>query len=258
MEMTFNDYINNPMGRKNAVISNREMHRTFYTQKFDKLLLRENGNIIYALYTDKDNYYIHINIPSEVIKDFYYDVVIMFYPKSSSSSSEKTLENYNVKFFSNDPSFVYTFAHAFIENKLFINDLEEKMSKEAVKKTAKEKNPKNEVGYVKSLYFAFLYIKSKGLMTKVQFNSNKTWKKKDMLNKIMYASDKIEARQYAAEKLSISKKNTQSKAKSIQNQRGTSGSNIISSSKSVSTTKKVSTVNKVNKKSSGIKYSKKI
>lgn len=247
MEMTFTEYINNPMGRKNAVISNREMHRTFYTEKFNKILLRENGNIIYALYTDADNYYIHINIPSEVVKNFYYDVLVKFSPPSK-VSTDKNLESYNVQFFSNDPAFVYTFAHSFIENKLFITDLEDRMSKEAVKKIAKEKNPKNEVGYVKSLYFAYLYMKAKGLFNKSMYNKNNTWKKKDILNKVMYASDKIEARQAYAEKQSISKKNTESKVNNTPRTIISSKQNRSNVSNTVGTVKNVSTIGAKKKK----------
>ena len=36
--MTFDQYIQNAMGIKNAVISNREMYRTMYTEKLNKIL----------------------------------------------------------------------------------------------------------------------------------------------------------------------------------------------------------------------------
>ena len=76
MKITFKDYINNPMGVKNSVFSNREMYRNLYKDKLDKLLVRESGKIDYYLYTNKDIYIVHIKVPSETVKDFYYDVVL--------------------------------------------------------------------------------------------------------------------------------------------------------------------------------------
>ena len=62
MNMTFDDYIKNPAGVKNAVYSHREMYRNLYIGKLDKILLRETGKINYTLYSDKSNnqYYVHM------------------------------------------------------------------------------------------------------------------------------------------------------------------------------------------------------
>src|SRR5574344_1870298 len=153
--MTYSDYIANPMGRKNAVFGQKEMFRTLYSLKFENIMVREMGKFDYTLYVDgkSDTYVAHMKVPSEVIPKFYYDTIIKFYPPGD-GASKVTLEKYNVKFYSNDPAFVYTFAHAFIENEIFIDELLPKMSKESIDKVATEKNPKNEVGYVKSIYFA--------------------------------------------------------------------------------------------------------
>ena len=52
--MTFDEYIQNPMGKENAVISNRNMYRILYSEKLDKILVREAGNIVYKLYKEKN------------------------------------------------------------------------------------------------------------------------------------------------------------------------------------------------------------
>ena len=72
MEMSYDQYIQNPMGVANAVISNRNMYRELYMTKLDKLLVREMGKIHYTLYKSKSKYYVYIKIPSEVIEQFYY------------------------------------------------------------------------------------------------------------------------------------------------------------------------------------------
>ena len=202
--MTFDEYISNPMGKKNAVFSQREVFREIYTKKLDAILVREVGKVKYQLYYDKKNskYYIHFKIPSEPIKDFYYDTVIEFYTKDHGISIGKSLSKYDVKFYSNDPSFVFTFAHAMKKNDMFIKDLEPRMAKKALKEVGKEKNPKDEVGYVKSIFFAYLLMKNYGLFAKVQFESYaKPYNKKELLNTVTQAEEKVQARIDAGEDL---------------------------------------------------------
>ena len=116
MKMTFDEYIKNPMGKDNSVFSKRGMYKDLYTGKFDAILAREAGNIDFMLYkSDDSKYTIHIKIPSEVVEKFYYDVVIEFSTKEKFDFVRPTLSNYDVKFFSNDPAFVFTFAYSYVE-----------------------------------------------------------------------------------------------------------------------------------------------
>lgn len=201
MKITYTQYINNPLGEKNSVITNRGMYQKMYRDKLDKILLREGGKVKYNLYKSKDEYYIHFKIPSEVIDKFYYDTVIEFYTDDALKKRSPSLRDYNVKFYSNDPAFVYTFAHAFIKNNIFITDLESKMTKESVNKVAKEKNPKNLVGYVKSLFFAYLLIGDYGLFSKAIFDKTASkYSKTKILKDVEHAKDKIRKRQEEEEK----------------------------------------------------------
>ena len=122
--MTLEEYIANPMGKNNATFTPlmRESVKKSYKAKFDNVMLRENGKIGYYLYKDNKNnaYYIHLKIPSEVIENFYYDVVFKFFTSSDQDTGGgKNLEKYQVQFFSNDPAFVYTYAYVFAHNDLF-------------------------------------------------------------------------------------------------------------------------------------------
>jgi hypothetical protein len=212
--ITFDDYIKNPMSRDNAVFSHRDMYATLYKNKLDTIMVRENGKANYFLYIDKKsgNYFVHIKVPSEVVPDFYYDVVIKFSPTNAVTSMTRTIKDYNVKFYSNDPSFVFTFAHAFLENGLFIEELKSKMSKEAIKTVAKEKNPSNQVGYVKSLYFAYLIMKDRSLFDKIKFDSEANpLDIRRLLSSIEEADIKIAKRQDKGNELS--KKNRTEKKK---------------------------------------------
>ena len=127
MKMTLEQYITNPMGKNNAVLSSivRETIRRDYTQRFNNILLRENGKIIYFLYKDSKNnsYYAHIRVPSEVISNFYYDTVIKFFTDASVKDAGRSLEKYYTQFYSNDPAFVFTYANTFLGNGLFIKEL---------------------------------------------------------------------------------------------------------------------------------------
>ena len=197
--MTIQEYINNPSGGKTSVMTYRSMYSNLYNDKWSKIMTRENGRIDYQLYMDKDTYYAHIKIPSEVVPKFYYDVVLKFVLRKGANS---LLNGADVQFFSNDPHFNYTYTHAFIENKLAIIELKERMSKASVKNKASEKNPKDEIGYVKSLYFAFIVMQSKGLFNLTYFKTlAKKFDKKELLSNVMDTEQKVADRVLEASKL---------------------------------------------------------
>lgn len=248
--MTFDEYINNPMGIKNSVISNREMYRTMYMNKLDKILVRETGTINYKLYKDKNKYYCYMKIPSEVVPNFYYDVIAEFTePKDKKIPLDATLKNYNVRFFSNDPSFVFTFCHAFIKNKLFINEYSDKMSKEAIKRRAVEKNPQEIVGYVKSLYFMYLIMRKKDLFIKIKYSD--VYNEKIIKKEIMEADKKIHLRQESNKKINVEKKKEKQKLKDNINrssmEKGIHNTNSIKTTKMSSTTRKTNTIKRTKK-----------
>lgn len=213
MEMTLEQYILNPMGKNNAVLnaSTREIMRKTYSSKFDNILLREHGKIEYYLYEDSKNnaYWMYAKIPSETVKNFYYDVVLKFTANENVKSAGTDLFKYNVRFYSNDPAFVYTYAHVFSKNDLFIKELSSKMSKQALKKAAVEKNPGNDIGYVKTIYFAYLLMKNRNLNKLNRFKSeSKPLDPRLLLSFIEYADTKIEKRQEEGAKVNKRKKTT--------------------------------------------------
>ena len=78
--MSFDRYIDNPSG--GSVFTNRNIYKNMYRRKFGNVLVREQGQIKYTVYKSGDafdSYYIHIKVPSEVIDNFYYDVVIRLF-----------------------------------------------------------------------------------------------------------------------------------------------------------------------------------
>lgn len=194
MDMTLGEYINNPMGVKNSVFSHREIYRSMYAEKLDKLYLRENGNIAFTVYKKSTKeYLIHFKIPSESAEQVYYDTVLQFIAPGTEQELEDTIENYTVKFFSNDPSFVFTFAYAFMKKDLFIKDLKTKLSKYTRETPASVRNPENQVSYVKSFYFAYLIMLNKNMFLKVRLDSvAENYSKGKLLSEVMNSDEKIE------------------------------------------------------------------
>lgn len=219
MKITLREYINNPLGKGPTInASVRESVRRDYTERWNTLMVRENGRVIHEFYYDKKHnvYYCHIKVPSEVVPKFYYDVVFRFFADESVKEDGRSLDLYNVQFFSNDPAFVFNYAHAFIENDLFIKDLIPKMSREAVKKVAKEKNPQNLTGYVKAIYFAYLYMRDHGLFNVAAHAGDKNYNKKDLQREVRDADTVVENRQKEGQKLTKKKvKENNAKNKTI-------------------------------------------
>ena len=249
--MSFDKYIDNPSGGA-TVITNRNMYKDMYKSKFDRVLLRENGKIEWKAYYANDNedsFYIYMKIPSEVISKFYYDVVVRLYTTENKKKSNANLREHAVEFYSNDPAFVYTFAHAFSKNNLFIKDLEPKMSKTALKDVAKVKNPKDNIWYVKSLYFAYLTMEKYHLFNRNILNQNgKKYNKKELLSIISNAADKIRARQEAQQKLD----NEKTKAKKVTTQ----NTNVQSKHTKTSNIVKTSIVSKTSRITNRVKTTK--
>jgi hypothetical protein len=249
MNITFNQYILNPQLKSNAVLNAtaREAIRGNYIKKYNAILLRERGKINYFLYYDKRNnrYYGHFKIPSETVNKFYYDVVLEFFADENVSNTED-LFKYYIKFYSNDPAFVYTHAHAFNTNDLFISELSSKMSRKALKKEAVEKNPSNQIGYVKTIYFAYLYMKEKGLNDVSKFKGEaNSFSKIGLLSKIEKADKKIEDREAEGAKLQKIKKNAKDKNKLAAPVSKTITPNLgVKKTKTVNTVKSVKTVKK--------------
>lgn len=212
---SFDKYINNPGGEGVSFASNRSMYKSMYKQKFDNVLIREQGQIKYTIYRTgdtQDSYFIHMKIPSEVVDKFYYDVVIRLYTKDNALKSSASMREYRVQFFSNDPAFVYTFAHAFAKNNLFIEDLKPKMMKESLRTVAKTKNPKDNVWYVKSLFFAYLAMEKYSLFNRAMLNQHAIkYNKRTLLQNVEPASKKVKDRQEAAEKLAKEERDKKAK-----------------------------------------------
>jgi hypothetical protein len=238
MKQTLNGYIDNPMG-KGSVMSQKELIQKSYEQKYGQVMLKEQGKFQCYLFTPtvKGEYYIHIRIPSESTEKIYYDVVIQFYPGSNEVKSESHLRNYFVRFYSNDPAFVFTYANAFKSQDLFITNLSDKMSRLAMRKSAEIRNPSSNIGYVKSIYFAFLYIKDHSLFNKSLYDAGIKFNMQALKSNVMHSDDKMKESNEIRAKARKDKKEAKLAKQRASEEKRVSGKGMSKRTSSISKTK---------------------
>lgn len=155
--LTLKEFLDNPMGRGSTAIPNKELIKSDLVRRYEKL----KKDIKVKVYKDKKEFYFHVTIPSESKRNNTYDVVIQFIPDVDTINIGKSIEKYNVKFFSNCPSFVYTFAYVFNSYGYFIETLADKYDDKVLDDMPVIRNPNEIVSFEKSIYFAGLYIRDK-------------------------------------------------------------------------------------------------
>ena len=215
-------------------------------------MAREANGMRFTLYKSKNEkrFIAHFYVPSEVVPRFVYDVVVEFTAPSDEVAAEKTLKNYQVKFFANDPAFVFTFAHAFRTAGMFFDALSSKMSRLALKEKPKETNPKEIIGYVKSIYFAYIFYKGKGLYNKTMWYNATPINMKTLTGSITHADVIYEKRTAAGAKLAKkSKPHSVSSARAVSNPVAkTSKSSVSKAVTTTRTVRKVGTVARTKRK----------
>lgn len=204
--ITFEEYINNPTGARSRMVGEKDIAKKMYNDRYSKMLLRCAGNINYLLFRDKNpqtadsRFVIYIQMPSESTERLFYDVAIEFTAEDDVKRKINNLNAYHVRFFSNDPNFVYTYAYAFKNKDLLIPELISKISPKALKQAPHKTNPNETAGYVKSIYFAYLFMQSKGLFNKLMWiNAASLTEMKKFFQQFIMTSDKklTYAQQYA-------------------------------------------------------------
>ena len=251
MKITLDQYILNPMGRRNAVMNAvaREAIASDYLKRYARVMMREHSIMKHTLYKDErhNRYIAHIKVPSETVSKFYYDIVLEFTANEDVKAGGEDLFKYNCRFFSNDPAFVYTYAHVFKEDEIFYTDLRSKMSKVALKKAPTETNPSNTVGYVKTIYFAYLFMRSRDLNNRSKFTAQAIpMNLKRLVSEVEDVDDKITARQEEGAKLQKEKtKEKRNEDKLVKNAKRVENTTAIKPIRKVEGTKKVNTVGKI-------------
>ena len=169
--MNITEYLDNPLG-KGAILPGKNFIVDDYNRRFTELVMK--SKIEYTILLDKDDYLIHLLIPTESKeRDNTYDVVIRFFLTDKSKKVSTTIKGYDIEVFSNCPSFTYTYAYAYNMNGMLISDLKDKYEDTILSKPPMSRNPGIIVNYEKSIYFACKYIiENDSLLSKVHLNAN--------------------------------------------------------------------------------------
>lgn len=117
------------------------------------------GIELLAVKRELTDLFVWLKIPSEDEKmknNIKYDLVIKFLDINNSTHiTDDTL----VEIFCNAPNFVFTYAYAFNSHGSLIKKYIHLLPILAITQPASARNPFNVVGFIKQIYFAFLYLK---------------------------------------------------------------------------------------------------
>jgi len=154
--MNIDEFLKNPVG-KGAVIPGKNSLLKDLDNRYTQLINRHEFEI--NIYKKKDKFFFHFIIMTEdPDRENTYDVIIGFYPTKTTQKLDTTVKRYDIKLFSNSPSFIYTYAYVAKENKMLIVDFYNKFDVNVLKKPPVSRNPGRIMGYEKSIYYACKYL----------------------------------------------------------------------------------------------------
>lgn len=189
--MNIYEYMENPLG-KGATIPGKQFIIEDYNNRFFKLI--ENKKIEVKIFTTGNTYYYHFIMPTESDKrDNTYDIIIKLHSDNKLSLVDKSVANYDVAFFSNCPSFTYSYAYAYNMNGLFITELSKLYDDIILKKPPVSRNPGIITNYEKSIFFACKYIiDNKEFLDKSYIKSNSIKLPRDYFKKHIRTNARVE------------------------------------------------------------------
>lgn len=170
--MTIDEYINDP---NKSPQENLQTH-DFYLSKLNGIIEREKKLPLVSIYYENDDLWFHFKIPDEEMTGFYFDIVLVFKPRSKMEANAPDLHKYQVTFFSNDPGFVFRYCYEFNQANLIVQPLKVRLNSRALNQPAVQTNPNHELRYVKTIYFAYLTMEKLGLFDKKNIKSYKVAK----------------------------------------------------------------------------------
>jgi hypothetical protein len=154
-DMTIGQLLQNPTGWGSAAVGNRERIKKDLADRFQVLMVKAKGEIVHQVYTDGDDFVVHLRVPSETIEGLKYDVVLRLHPETA----DQALSDYRMTLFSNSPHFVFTYAYVLNQKGSLEETVKGKMSSKALDEEPKIRNPIETWGFEKSTYFACLYLR---------------------------------------------------------------------------------------------------
>lgn len=160
--ITLRSYLRNPTGKGSASVARRDIIKRDLEKRYYVLYKNAKDRFKLQVYLDSQgNYYHHFKIPSEYYhsKGLVYDVVIKFNIPDNGGKFDYTLAKYQLSLFSNSPNFMFTYAYVYNQDGNLIPFLNRKIGQKALNERPKQRNPNEDHGFEKSVYFAILYIR---------------------------------------------------------------------------------------------------
>jgi len=156
--------IQNPTGKNTAFFASRVRVKAQLDSIFIKNLRRYRREFYAVPYVDDitHNIYFYVSVPSETfsINRVRWDCLIeIIYNKSLS------LENRDAKYYTNSPSFIFTYAYVFNQQDLLPQIIKKKMPSQCLTQPPTIKNPVETRGFDKILYQALKYLTVGGCLT---------------------------------------------------------------------------------------------
>lgn len=164
---------------------------------------------------EKDNYFILVKIPSESNTEYksdkiFYDVIIELSPPNKSYLNNESVRDYDVRVYSNCPSFTYTFTYVYYKKDALIKMPKGAYTRKALSKAPKVRNPLLLFGIEKTLWFAICYIDKNKLFRRSNLEAliKDDSKLKDLIkeHKIIGQDQKLEEVMARTKKFSTIKK----------------------------------------------------
>jgi hypothetical protein len=126
---------------------------------------------------ENNDYFIYARIPSES-NDIYpdsapihYDVILQLTPPNKAALALDSIREYDVKVFSNIPSFVFTFNYVYHHKRALVNLPSEYYTHRALMEKPRMRNPLYLLGIDKSLWFTVYYLDEKRVFKRSNIDS---------------------------------------------------------------------------------------
>ena len=164
---------------------------------------------------EKDNYFILVKVPSESNTEYksdkiFYDVIIELSPPNKSYLNNESVRDYDVRVYSNCPSFTYTFTYVYYKKDALIKMPKGAYTRKALSKAPRVRNPLLLFGIEKTLWFAICYIDKNKLFKRSNLEAlvKDDSKLKDLIkeHKIIGQDQKLEEVMARTKKFSTIKK----------------------------------------------------